>query len=63
MAMQPTESVNTALGGVSPPSVITPSEMGTAQQENPGHSSKQLLLKCIEEALLVRRKRFRELTK
>jgi hypothetical protein len=28
MAMQPTESVNTALGGVSPPSVITPSGDG-----------------------------------
>jgi hypothetical protein len=35
MAMQPTESVNTALGGVSPPSVLPPAEMGTAQQENP----------------------------
>jgi hypothetical protein len=28
MAMQPTESVNTALGGVSPPPVITPSGDG-----------------------------------
>jgi hypothetical protein len=28
MAMQLTESVNTALGGVSPPSVITPSGDG-----------------------------------